>query len=148
MWMILFIFSVTNAGDSTIQSCLNEPYSKFSMEEFDSVEIGDVIYYLYKINSSEGLTWCEAHQACRAAGQNLTVLNTMALQSQITGLNMTGVTGDVWISGRRKDYGADWTWINNTLNNYTGKFFMEEGRGENHILLSSLSESVVDSGFF
>ena len=80
----------------------------------------EIKYYLYKISES-GLTWCESYKVCERRGQRLAVLDTKDLQQKITALNMSDVS-EMWIAGRRKDYGSDWTWINDTLTDLSDNF--------------------------
>ncbi|KAK2143130.1 hypothetical protein LSH36_874g01030 [Paralvinella palmiformis] len=80
----------------------------------------NIKYYLYRINEST-LTWCDSYNVCKQRGQKLAILNTKELQQEMTKLNLSDVV-KIWIAGRRKDYGSDWTWVNDALTDVSEDF--------------------------
>ena len=113
----MLIVQAETQSDDTKRFCQNstEPIN-VTLLETDKITHPtnvNIKYYLYRINEST-LTWCDSYNVCKQRGQRLAILNTKELQQEMTKLNFSDVV-KIWIAGRRKDYGSDWTWVNDTL---------------------------------
>ncbi|KAK2141402.1 hypothetical protein LSH36_1106g00038 [Paralvinella palmiformis] len=116
--VLMLAIQPTTQSDDTNRFCQNmrDPIN-VTLLETDKITHPtnvNIKYYLYRINDST-LTWCDSYNVCKQRGQRLAILNTKELQQEMTKLNFSDVV-KIWIAGRRKDYGSDWTWVNDTLN--------------------------------
>jgi len=115
--VLMLAIQPTTQSDDTNRFCQNmrDPIN-VTLLETDKITHPtnvNIKYYLYRINEST-LTWCDSYNVCKQRGQRLAILNTKELQQEMTKLNLSDVV-KIWIAGRRKDYGSDWTWVNDTL---------------------------------
>ena len=73
-------------------------------------------YYFYRVTGA-GATWCQSYHFCKERGSQLAVITDKSEWESI--MHDQSVIDLVWISARRKDFGAGWTWINDSLSDCT-----------------------------
>ena len=94
----------------TIKGCVgNQQNKNYSHYIYPNQSEG---YYLYALNPD--VTWCDAYHFCISKGKNLATIKDKNTQDTLK-IKLDGITQCIWIGGRRKDFGQEWTWVNHSL---------------------------------
>ena len=72
----------------------------------------NIDYFMYR-EIGAGATWCQSYHFCKNGESQLAVITGKSEWKSIT--QNQSVTNPVWISARKKDFGASWTWVNDSL---------------------------------
>jgi hypothetical protein len=108
----------THGVPDTIGQCVKLYNGANSINSVSNISISPGIY-LYAVRpgpGAGGVTWCQAYHYCRAEGYSLASIKDNETQNKIQqGLQESNTTDPIWIGGRRKDFGQNWTWVNQSL---------------------------------
>ena len=95
-----------------IEECLNSSASHqadaYPIAQWQQKNGSVTILY----QASQGVTWCQSYHFCRHNNLKLSIVTDLPMPMSV----QDGIL--VWVAGRRKDFGAEWSWLNDNLTDF------------------------------
>ena len=109
--VLTLLVALATSDSSSIERCLNIAPRPVKGEMSVLINSG---FFLYKLE--DPVSWCEAYHHCRQIGCDMASIKAQRIQERLEiDIHDAKIRGIIWLSARRKDFGENWTWINESL---------------------------------